>query len=226
VSVGCSRDGGCASHRWPARGKRGGMGTPNLFPLLGRDEMVQINQTQASPSKTVPTTSSTPRRRRTSHQVQDDVPFHAAARTHPDRVARARENAVACARIADDNRAKDILVLDLREATPLVDFFVIATAGSRRQSHAIASEIDQEMKRRGERKLGIEGSEEGRWILIDYGDFVVHIFSGESRTYYALEEVWGDAARVDWQDPNKVRAGSRDASSADNDDAGDDGADF
>ena len=54
------------------------------------------------------------------------------------------------------------------------------------------------MKKRGERKLGLEGSEEGRWILIDYGDFVVHIFSGEGRSYYALEEIWGDAPRLEW----------------------------
>ncbi len=96
------------------------------------------------------------------------------------------------ARIAEENGAKDIVLLDLRKATPLLDFFVIATANSRRLSHAIASEIDAEMKKQGEHKLGMEGSEEGRWILIDYGDFVVHVFSGEARTYYALEEIWGD----------------------------------
>ena len=116
----------------------------------------------------------------------------------PDRVNLALEHARMAARIADDNRAKDILLLDLRQATPLVDFFVIATANSRRQSHAIASEIDAEMKKLGEHKLGLEGSEEGRWILIDYGDFVVHIFSAEGRAYYALEEIWGDAPRLDW----------------------------
>ncbi|MGE5757178.1 MAG: RsfS/YbeB/iojap family protein, partial [Planctomycetaceae bacterium] len=53
-----------------------------------------------------------------------------------------------------------------------------------------------------------EGSEEGRWILIDYGDFVVHIFSAEARTYYALEEIWGDAPQLDWQDPSRVRPAS------------------
>ena len=139
------------------------------------------------------------------NDVQDDVPFHALARSQPERLERALEHARICARIADDNRAKDLLVLDLRLVTPLVDYFVIATANSRRQSHAIGSEIDQEMKRLGEAKLGIEGSEEGRWILIDYGDFVVHVFSGEARAFYALEEVWGDAPRLDWQDPNQVR---------------------
>ena len=95
-------------------------------------------------------------------------------------------------------------MLDLRQATPLLDFFVIATASSRRQGHAIASEIDTEMKKLGEHKLGLEGSEEGRWILIDYGDFVVHVFSAEGRSYYALEEIWGDAPRLDWQDPGRV----------------------
>ena len=102
-----------------------------------------------------------------------------------------------CARIADDNRGKDILLLDLRKTTPIVDFFVIVTATSRRQGNAIASEIDQAMKKLGEAKLGLEGSEEGRWILIDYGDFVVHIFSPEDRAYYALEEIWGDAPQLD-----------------------------
>jgi ribosome-associated protein len=92
-------------------------------------------------------------------------------------------------------------VLDLRQATPLVDFFVIATATSRRQSHATASEIDQQMKKLGEAKIGLEGSEEGRWILIDYGDFVVHIFSPEGRAYYALEEIWGDTPRLEWHEP-------------------------
>jgi len=59
------------------------------------------------------------------------------------------------------------------------------------------------MKRIREYKLGLEGSEEGRWVLIDYGDFVVHILSDEARTYYALEEIWGDAPRLDWQDPSR-----------------------
>jgi ribosome-associated protein len=77
---------------------------------------------------------------------------------------------------------------------------VIVTAASRRQSNAIAIEIDQEMKKRGEAKLGLEGSEDGRWTLIDYGDFVVHIFSPEDRAYYALEDIWGDAPRLDWQE--------------------------
>lgn len=139
------------------------------------------------------------RRARREHEPQDDVPHSPVGRSHPGRSAEALENAIACARIADDNRAKDVLVLDLRKATALVDFFVISTATSRRQTNAVAEESDQAMKRRGEKKLGIEGVEEGKWVLIDYGDFVVHVFSPEARAYYALEEIWGDADRVSWQ---------------------------
>ncbi len=140
-------------------------------------------------------------RGRSVKAAQDQVPSQAVHRRDPNRANVALEHARVAARIADDNRARDILLLDLRKATPLVDFFVIATATSRRQNHAIASEIDAEMKKLGERKLGLEGSEEGRWILIDYGDFVIHIFSGEGRSYYGLEEIWGDAPRLEWDTP-------------------------
>ena len=170
--------------------------------------MAQPNQ---NPTRTAPITADTPsqetpRRRRPAPALPQDAVAHSAAtRTQPDRVPQAIELAIRCARIADDNRAKDILVLDLRQATPLLDLFVIATANSRRQANAIASEIDQEMKKAGERKLGMEGTEEGRWILIDYGDFVVHVFADDARGYYALEEIWGDAPPIDWRDPSRPK---------------------
>ena len=151
----------------------------------------------------------TGRRKSALRENQDDVPHTAVARAEPARLAKAREHAALCARIADDNRAKDVLLLDLRQATPLLDFFVIATANSRRAGNAIAIEIDVEMKRLGERKLGIEGTEEGRWILIDYGDFVVHLFAEDARSYYSLEEIWGDAPRVEWQDPSRLKPSTR-----------------
>ncbi len=169
------------------------------------------NQTDTTPLPTDPTSDPQPepdvRRKRARRQLfsQDDVTHSAVARSHPERSGRALELSRVCARIADDNRAKDILLLDLRKATSLVDYFMIATATSRRQSHAIAEEIDQEMKRRGEAKLGMEGSEEGRWVLVDYGDLVVHVFSVEARDYYRLEEIWGDADRLDWHDPDRAR---------------------
>jgi ribosome-associated protein len=160
----------------------------------------------SNPARTLPVTPELRRKVvRREHDVQDPTPAAAVARISPERIARALEHVRACARIADDNRGRDIVLLDLREATPLVDYFVIITATSRRLGAAIAEEIDKEMKRRGERKLGIEGSEEGRWTLIDYGDFVVHVFSAEARAYYALEDIWGDAPQVDWHDPDRPR---------------------
>ena len=157
--------------------------------------------TQNKPNPT-PATEVPPRpRKRPPMLPQDEVAHTAASRLKPDRVSKALDHARLAARLADDNRGKEILLLDLREATPLLDFFVIVSANSRRQAYAIASEIDQEMKKLGEVKLGMEGAEEGRWILVDYGDFVIHVFSEEARGYYALEEIWGDAIRVDWHDP-------------------------
>jgi ribosome-associated protein len=139
-------------------------------------------------------------RTRAIHAVQDDVPHYATSRRDPRREGLALERAKVCARLAEDNRGKEILLLDLRKTTPIVDFFVILTASSRRLGNAIASDIDAAMKKLGEAKLGLEGSEEGRWILIDYGDFVVHIFSPEDRIYYALEEIWGDAPQLDFHE--------------------------
>jgi len=154
----------------------------------------------AFPLEPVPDLRTRHFRSRATHSSQDDIPHYATERRDPRRPDLALERARICARIADDNRAKDILLLDLRQATPLVDFFVILTAASRRQSNAIAIEVDRHMKKLGEAKLGLEGSEEGRWILIDYGDFVVHIFSPEDRVYYALEDIWGDAPHLEWQE--------------------------
>ncbi len=150
-----------------------------------------------------------PKRLRGTRVAQDDVSAAAVARTDPGRLEKALENARFCARIAEENRGKDILLLDLRQVTSLVDFFVIVSAVSRRQANAIAIEIDMEMKKRGEHKLGIEGSEEGRWVLMDYGDFVVHIFSEDARTYYGLEEIWGDAPQLEWADPNRPLPSTR-----------------
>ena len=175
---------------------------------LGPDLMADFkNKTNTAALNTSREEPYRARRKNSPALPQDDVAHTAAGRATPDRVARALDQAKLAARIADDNRAKDILLLDLRQATPLIDFFVIASANSRRQAYAIASEIDQEMKKLGEAKLGMEGAEEGRWILVDYGDFVVHIFSEDARTYYSLEEIWGDAVRVDWRDPARIKPG-------------------
>ena len=101
------------------------------------------------------------------------------------------------ARVAAENRGRDIVILDLRELTAMFDFFVLVSGSSRRQLHAISEEIDRVLEKElGDRRLGIEGYEESRWILLDYGDVVIHLFEPQTRAYYAIEELWGQAKRV------------------------------
>ena len=110
----------------------------------------------------------------------------------------ALDHAFLCARVAQDNKGKDILVLDMRGITPLYDYFVIATGASRRQIHTLAEEIDAALAAEGEKRLSISGYQANRWVIQDYGDIVVHIFDKEAREYYALEELWADAPRLEW----------------------------
>ncbi len=109
------------------------------------------------------------------------------------------ERACLSARIAADNKARDVLVLDMRGITPLYDFFVIATGTSRRQIHTIAEEIDAGLRAVGDRRRAIEGYQASKWVVQDYGDIVVHVFDDDTRAYYTLEELWADAPRVDWE---------------------------
>ncbi len=112
----------------------------------------------------------------------------------------ALERALVAARTAEDNRGRDIVVLDLRELTSMFDYFVIATGTSRRQLHAMSEEIDHALEEgMGDRRLGIEGYDESRWILLDYGDVVIHLFESDTRTYYALEELWAPAKRIPFE---------------------------
>lgn len=101
-------------------------------------------------------------------------------------------------------------MLDLREMTPVFDYFVVATGSSRRQLHAISEEIDNVLERQlGDRRLGIEGYQDSHWILLDYGDVVVHLFDEATRRYYDLEGLWAGAKRIDWEPPEsrlKVQA--------------------
>jgi ribosome-associated protein len=109
----------------------------------------------------------------------------------------ALERALLAAQTAEENRGTDIVVLDMRPLTSLFDFFVIASGTSRRQLHAISEEIDRVLEQEHhDRRLGIEGYEESRWILLDYGDVVVHLFEPETRAYYALEDLWGRAKQI------------------------------
>src|SRR6476659_6444850 len=115
------------------------------------------------------------------------------------RQARSRQLALAAARTAEDNRGEDVVVLDMRGMTTEFDYFVLATGNSRRQLHAISEEIDRVLeKERDDQRMGIEGYNESRWTLLDYGTVGMHLFDAETRAYYALEDLWGQAQRVPW----------------------------
>ncbi len=116
---------------------------------------------------------------------------------------RSLQLALAAARTAHDNRGENIVVLDMREITPVFDYFVVISGNSRRQLHAISEEIDHCLEDElNDQRMGIEGYNESRWILLDYGTVVIHVFDQETRDYYALEDFWGEAKQValPWDD--------------------------
>lgn len=94
---------------------------------------------------------------------------------------------------AEEKQAKDIKILDLREITTFADFFVIASGSNARQIQAIADEIETQLKQLGEYPNSIEGYQNAEWVLVDYGDYLIHIFSDKARQYYDLERLWRDA---------------------------------
>jgi ribosome-associated protein len=99
-------------------------------------------------------------------------------------------------RAAQEKQATDIRILDLTGVTSFTDYFVICTGANTRQNQAITDEIGHQLKRRGELPSSVEGYEQGEWVLSDYGDFLVHVFSARAREYYSLERLWRDAKDV------------------------------
>ena len=104
--------------------------------------------------------------------------------------------ALSAAEIAAGLHCSNIVVLDLRGKSPATDYFVIATGTSNRQMRTVADEICQAARENGLERFGRAGYEQGRWILLDFVDIVIHIFDTEYRNYYDLELLWGDAERL------------------------------
>jgi ribosome-associated protein len=106
------------------------------------------------------------------------------------------EAAQACAEAADNKKAFDILILDLRRLTYITDYFVICSGSNTTQVSAISDWIGQSLAQKGVHPSHIEGQPEASWVLMDFGDVVVHIFDDQTRLHYALEKLWGEALRV------------------------------
>lgn len=100
-------------------------------------------------------------------------------------------------RAAESKKAADIRVLNLSAASSFTDFFVICTGTNPRQIQAISDEIGLKLKEQGELPLSLEGYNQAEWVLADYGDFLVHIFSPKARAYYDLERLWRNAKQVE-----------------------------
>ena len=110
----------------------------------------------------------------------------------------AQECALIAARAADEKKATDIMVQEVKDLISVTDYFVIATAANSRQVESIIDEIEeQERKIAGVKPLHREGTADGLWALLDYGEFVVHVFQPETREYYRLEALWNDAPIID-----------------------------
>ena len=108
----------------------------------------------------------------------------------------ARSTALAIARAMLDKKATDALILQVAPLTSVADYLVIGSADSDRQASAIADHIDGILSRSGSRPLSIEGTRSSQWVLMDYGDVIVHIFRQDVRKHYALERLWADAKRI------------------------------
>jgi ribosome-associated protein len=121
----------------------------------------------------------------------------------------ARERARRLAEVARDRNAENVVALAVGELTSFADAFVIATASSDRQARAVADAVVESAKASGDVVLGIEGYEDGRWILIDGGDVVVHVFVRDAREHYDLDRLWVDAPRIPVPEPTALPRGAR-----------------
>ena len=106
-----------------------------------------------------------------------------------------------------DKKADDVVALDLRKADAFTDFFLVATGQNRRQVQAIADGVEAALKAKKLRPLHVEGYEHGDWVLLDYFDFVVHVFSPSARGFYGLERLWGNAEILSLPEPAPAPAG-------------------
>ncbi len=106
------------------------------------------------------------------------------------------EHARRAATLCADNKAQDVLLLDLHGVTDMADFFIVATGTSDTHVRSVAQHVVEGMAKAGLKAYHIEGAETGRWVLVDFVDFVVHVFHPSMRSYYQIERLWGDAPAV------------------------------
>ena len=114
------------------------------------------------------------------------------------RAARLPKQIELAVRAAEDKKAADLTVLDLRKASGFTDYFVLASGNNARQVRAIADAVIDALSATGAKPAHVEGYDRSEWILLDYFDFIVHVFAPETRMFYGLERLWGNAERVEF----------------------------
>ncbi len=127
---------------------------------------------------------------------------------------RAVELGLAAAQAAADKLASDILLLDVSEQLVITDVFLLASAPNDRQVKAVVDEVEDRLRELGAKPVRREGAQEGRWVLLDFADIVVHVQHEEERVFYALERLWKDCPVIPFVDRDVERAAGRPASSA------------
>ena len=156
-------------------------------------------------AKTNPARARSPRIQQDAGETAKAAPTQ-RARKRPARAAKLPKVIAGAVQVAHDKKAVDVVVLDLRKAGGFTDYFVICTGMNARQISAIADGVRETLKKEyGERPTLAEGVEKSEWILLDYFNFVVHIFSRECRTFYGLERLWGNAERHEFADDASAR---------------------
>jgi ribosome-associated protein len=132
----------------------------------------------------------TPKKRATS-------PTKATKKTAPAKLPKAIATAIDA---AQDKKATGVVVLDLKKAGAFTDYFVICSAANPRQVQAVADAVEEALKGQKQRPSLVEGYARAEWILLDYFDFVVHVFSRHARDFYGLDRLWGSATRIEFPD--------------------------
>ena len=134
--------------------------------------------------------------RRLLSDSPEPIPFPGSVAVEPLTAADSMELAHRIVDIASEHKAADIVLLRTAELTSLADYFVICSGRSDRQVGALAGAIAEDIRAAGVRPLGVEGRASARWVLIDYGTVIVHVFTPEERTFYGLEKLWSEAIQV------------------------------
>jgi len=111
-----------------------------------------------------------------------------------------KDKSLLCARLAAAQKASDLVVIDIHEVASFADYFVICSGTSTRQVQAIAEHVQEALEEAGFRALGVEGMRNGRWVLMDYADVVIHVFHQAERAFYALEDLWAECPRIAWDE--------------------------